>query len=342
MKLSIYSNDLELNHPFSISRQTYYHQPEVLVELELDGVKGYGEATANPYYHISSENLKASLAGIQKKLKNYQFIDPDACWNDFSFLMDTNTFAMCALNNAAWDLYGKMIGEPVSRIIGTENAKPILTSLTIGIDSMKNMLHKMDEIPWPVYKIKLGTDRDMEIMKNIRRHSKSSLRVDANCAWTAEKTLEYADILKSLNVDFIEQPLPVENNGAMMLVKGKSALPIFADESCRTEQDVANCVRYFHGINIKLQKCGGLSPALRMIDKARKLNLNIMIGCMTETSVGIAAAAQLLPLVDYADLDGPLLIKKDIAEGLTFSDGKISVSPAPGLGINIIHCQNEK
>ena len=335
MKLNIKAHDLELRHPFAISRHTYYHQPQVLVSLELDGYKGYGEATANPYYGITVENLQETLNGVRKKLEHYDFTDPDILWDDFSFLMETNPFALCALNNAAWDLYGKMIGEPMAQIIGAERETSPLTSLTIGMDSIENMLIKVDEIPWPVYKIKLGSDQDMKVMEAVRKHTNATLRVDANCAWTVTKTLEFAQKLRSLNIEFIEQPLPMENNAEMTRLKGQVVLPLFADESCRSENDVETCAAYFDGINIKLQKCGGLTPALRMIEKARVLGLKVMVGCMTETSVGMAAAAQLLPLVDYADLDGPLLIKHDIAEGVGYLDGKIEISPQPGLGIKI-------
>lgn len=332
MKLFIKENDLPLKYPFSISRHTYYSQPNIVIELQNQNISGYGEATLNPYYQITIDNLTHTFHRMAGRLKYYHFSTPDKLWYDFSDFLHVNPFALAALNNASWDLYGKMAGLNVTDLIQLENQTPAPTSYTLGIDSKEMMLEKMQDLPWPIYKIKLGTSDDMELIRFLKSKTNAIFRVDANCAWTVGETLDNAILLKSLGVEFIEQPLP-KNDPGQKECFDKSTLPIMADESCCIESDVEKCRGQFDGINIKLLKCGGLSPAIRMIEYARSAGLKIMVGCMTETSIGIAAAAQLLPYVDYADLDGPLLLAEDLAQGLMYDNGKISISRTNGLGI---------
>lgn len=336
MNLSISKNDLKLKYPFSISRHTYYTQPNIVIKLHHEGYCGYGEATINPYYNITIENLQSTFLSIQGRLEHYDFQNPDQLFDDFSDFLPINSFALAALNNASWDLYGKMLGKPILEFIDLPKGNSPQTSYTLGIDSKEKMLEKMKALPWPIYKIKLGTAHDIELLEYLKKHTQSIFRVDANCAWSTEETIENARVMKELNVEFIEQPLPKDDPDQKVCFE-KSILPLIADESCCIESDVENCLGNFHGINIKLLKCGGISPALRMIKKSRELKLKIMIGCMTETSIGISAVAQLLPFVDYADLDGPLLLAEDLAEGLSYKNGNISISESPGLGINLTH-----
>jgi len=335
MRLKIYEFDMKLRYPFSISRHTYYSQQNIIVELQHQGFMGYGEATVNPYYNITIENLRNSFETIGKRLNDYVFDNPDQLYEDFSDFLKINSFALCALNNASWDLYAKICGTGISDFIELSKQNPPQTSYTIGIDDKDKMVKKMTDLPWPIYKIKLGTSNDLSLMKHLQKHTKSKLRVDANCAWTAEKTIAISQELKQLGVEFIEQPLSAGNPNQEYCFD-KCSLPLIADESCCTEYDVELCHHKFHGINIKLLKCGGITPALRMIQKARELGLKIMIGCMSETSVGISASAQLLPYVDYADLDGPLLLAEDIAHGLFYDYGKLTVSNRNGIGIVFI------
>jgi L-alanine-DL-glutamate epimerase-like enolase superfamily enzyme len=182
----------------------------------------------------------------------------------------------------------------------------------------------------------LGTDHDLEIIRALRTVTDSPFRVDANTGWTAEQCIELAPQLKELGVEFIEQPLPADAWDAQKQVFAESALPIMADESCQTEADVDRCAGHFHGINIKLVKCGGLTPARRMIQRARELDLKVMVGCMTESSVGISAIAHLLPLLDYVDMDGALLLSKDIATGVRIEQGKVYYAQAPGTGAALL------
>jgi L-alanine-DL-glutamate epimerase-like enolase superfamily enzyme len=195
------------------------------------------------------------------------------------------------------------------------------------------MVAKMKAKPWPVYKIKLGTPDDIGIMKALRQHTDAVFRVDANAGWTLEEALEKIPQLKELGVELVEQPLAKDNREGMKILYQQSPLPLFADESCVFETDVARCKDHFHGINIKLTKCSGITPAIRMIQQARELGLKVMMGSMNESSIGSAAIASFLPQLDYADLDGPLLLKEDKATGIVFDNGRVELSGKPGLGI---------
>lgn len=198
------------------------------------------------------------------------------------------------------------------------------------------MVSKMKELPWPIYKIKLGTKEDIAIIKELRKHTDAIFRVDANCGWGVEETINNAVELKKLGVEFIEQPMKSDNWEAHAEVFKHSVLPIIADESCIIEEDVAKCHNHFHGVNVKLVKCGGLTPGKRMIQEAKQLGLKTMVGCMTESTVGISAIAHLLPLLDYVDMDGALLLAEDIATGIKINYGKVSYSELNGTGVTLI------
>nr|WP_255723995.1 enolase C-terminal domain-like protein [Terrimonas ginsenosidimutans] len=196
------------------------------------------------------------------------------------------------------------------------------------------MVEKMKEKPWPIYKVKVGTADDIAIVKALRENTSAVLRVDANAAWDLETALRLIPALKDLGVELVEQPLAKDNWEGMKVLYKESPLPLFADEACVFEQDVEKCRDHFHGINIKLTKCSGITPALRMIDKAKQLDMKVMVGCMNESTIGSAAIAHLLPFIDYVDMDGPLLLSEDLATGISYDAGKISYSGEPGLGIN--------
>ena len=336
MNLTLYTYELPLTHSFRISRETTDVQQTLIAALELDGVTGYGEATANEYYHSSIAGMQAEILGLEQQIRDFPFEEPEA-FHRFLTEQGLGNFALCALDLAAHDLYGKRKGKPLYELWGTSNGTYPITNYTIGIDTVARMREKMLEKPWPIYKIKLGTDRDVSIVRELRRHTNAVFRIDANGAWTAEETLRNAPQLKELGVEFIEQPLPADDWEGMKKVFHGSVLPVIADESCVTESDVARCAHYFHGINIKLCKCGGLTPARRMIGHARELGLQVMVGCMTESSVGISAIAQLLPLLDYVDMDGAMLLAQDIAEGVVIQEGgRIRFPQTGGSGIELI------
>jgi L-alanine-DL-glutamate epimerase-like enolase superfamily enzyme len=304
-----------------------------VVELEHFGLKGYGEAPAITYYDITTDKMEEDLRAKQAVIEKFAMTDPGRFWHFLHHLLPKNPFLVCALDIAAWDLYGKLRNQPVYKLIGAEKSDGPITDYTIGIDTIPRMVAKMEEKPWPVYKIKLGTDEDIEIMTELRKHTDSVFRIDANAAWKAEEALEKIMVFKDLGVEFIEQPLAKDDWEGMKWLYERSPLPLIADESCVFEQDVAKCEGHFHGINIKLTKCSGFTPALRMIKDARKRNMKIMVGAMNECTIGSGAIAHLRPLIDYVDMDGPLLLQEDLGTGLHFSNGDVSFEPLAGFSI---------
>ncbi|MES2732154.1 MAG: dipeptide epimerase [Bacteroidota bacterium] len=336
MKLNLYPYNLPLKHTFTIAHDSRDVQETLIVELQEGDYSGYGEATANPYYGVTIEEIMAILEAVRPKIETYELNSPSGFWAAMYPHLKAYPFAQCALDMAANDLHGKILGKPLYQLWGLHANKCPITNYTIGIDTIEKMVLKMKEMPWPLYKIKLGTPDDLAIVRELRSHTNAPFRVDANCAWTAKETIANSQELKKLNVEFIEQPLKASNLDEMVAVKRYSALPVIADESCIHEGDIAKCQDYFHGVNIKLTKCGGLTPARRMISEAQQLGLKVMVGCMTESSVGISAIAQLLPLLDYVDMDGALLLKEDIATGVTIQDGRVTYAQENGTGAKLI------
>ncbi len=335
MNLRYRASNLPFRHPFTISKGTKTHQPALLVELDFFGIKGYGEAPAIPYYNISVEKMISDIEEKKKMIEKFSFTEPDRYWHYLHHLIPGNPFLICALDLAAWDLYGKMKRKQLYQLWNLDISNNPLTDVTIGIDTIEKMVSKIKETPWPIYKIKLGTDNDIQIIKELRKHTDSVFRVDANAAWKVDEALKKIKIFKDLNVEFIEQPLAKDDWEGMKFLYEHSPLPLIADESCVSEYDVEKCKGYFHGINIKLTKCSGITPALRMITKARELEMKVMVGCMNESSIGTGAIAQLLPLLDYVDMDGPLLLAEDVAKGVQFDYGKIIYTNGFGLGVKV-------
>lgn len=333
MKLIIRAYDLKLKHTFRISRKSIDFQPSLIVELQEDDFSGFGEATSNPYYNITIEILQQDIEQIRTLIEATSNETPDEFWNKISLHLTHNPFALCALDNAYHDLYARKKGKKLYELWNYDISHNPLTNYTIGIGSIENMIAKMEELPWPIYKIKLGTPDDIAIVTELRNHSNAIFRVDANCAWTVDETLSNAEILKNLGVEFIEQPLKANDWEGQREVFKNSVLPIVADESCITESDIAKCYNHFHGVNIKLMKCGGITPGKRMIAEAKKLGLKTMVGCMTESTVGISAIAHLLPQLDYVDMDGALLLAEDIASGVTIKNGKTYYPERTGTGV---------
>lgn len=323
----------KFKYSFTISKGTKTHQPAFIVELGYFGVKGYGEAPAIAYYNIPVEKMQEDLESKKALLEKFSFSDPERFWHFLHHLFPRNSFLVCALDMAGWDLYGKLKGKPLYQLWKLDSTKSPVTDFTIGIDTIDIMVAKMKEQPWPVYKIKVGVPGDMEMVAALRENTDATFRVDANAGWGVEEALQKIPVLKQLGVELIEQPLAKDDWEGMKVLYNQSVIPLIADESCVTEADVEKCHSHFHGINIKLTKCGGITPARRMITKARQLDLKVMIGCMNESSIGTAAIAQLGPLADYLDMDGPLLLAEDIAKGVTFDFGKIIYTDLPGLGV---------
>ena len=335
MKVRYRQFNLPFRYPFTISKGTKTHQPTFIVELELGPFKGYGEAPAITYYNIPIAKMIADLEAKKVFVEKFALTDPERYWHYLHHLFPQNNFLVCALDIACWDLFGKMKGKQLHQVWNTEMNYNTLTDYTIGIDTTKKMIEKMVEKPLPIYKIKVGTKDDVEIVEELRKHTTAIFRVDANAGWSTEEALQKIPQLATLGVQLIEQPLAKDNWEGMRILYNNSPLPLIADESCVVEQDVEKCKDYFHGINIKLTKCSGITPARRMIKKARELNLKVMMGCMNESSIGSAAIAQFAPQLDFLDMDGPLLLSEDLATGLNYDNGKVVVDQGPGLGIKI-------
>ncbi|MDO1511478.1 dipeptide epimerase [Maribacter confluentis] len=336
MQVLLKKYSLPLKHTFSISRESHDVQDTLIAALTLNGKTGYGEATSNPYYKITVDSMEKEIMGIEEEITTFNFTTPEV-FHRFLTSKGLSNFAVCALDLAAHDLYGKLKEKPLYTLWGTENNHYPITNYTIGIASIDVMRDKMQEMPWPIYKIKLGTPDDVAIVRELRKHTNAVFRIDANCAWTAQETIFNAPILKELGVEFLEQPLKANDWAGMEEVMHHSVLPVIADESCIVESDVEKCALHYTGINIKLTKCGGLTPALRMIKKAKQLGLKVMVGCMTESTVGISAIAQLLPQLDYVDMDGALLLKKDIATGVQITnEAKVIFPKLAGSGIQLL------
>lgn len=334
MKVTYWSYNLKFRYPFTISRGTKTHQPTLIVELEHFGIKGYGEAPAITYYNIPVEKMIEDLEKKKVMVEKFAFTEPDRYWHYLHHLFPQNHFLVCALDMAAWDMFGKLKNKKLYELWNGDITKNPVTDYTIGIDTPEKMVVKMKEKPWPIYKIKVGTADDIAIVKALRENTDATLRVDANAAWNVETALKLIPQLKELGVELVEQPLAKNDWEGMKILFKESSLPLFADESCVFEQDVEKCKDHFHGINIKLTKCSGITPALRMIKNARELDLQVMVGCMNESTIGSAAIAHLLPFIDHADMDGPLLLEEDVATGIDYDLGKISYSGKPGLGID--------
>ena len=335
IKVSYKKINLPFKYPFTISKGTKTHQPSLIVRLDYFGQTGYGEAPAINYYDIKVEKMIADIEEKKVFIEKFSLSDPERYWHYLHHLFPKNPFLVCALDMAAWDIYGKMKRQQLHQLWKLNTANSPLTDYTIGIDTIGMMVKKMTEKPWPIYKIKVGFDGDVEMVAALRKHTNAIFRVDANAAWSLDEALIKIPLLKELGVEMVEQPLAKDDWDGMKILYKNAVLPLFADEACVSEHDVSKCQNHFHGVNIKLTKCSGITPAKRMIEKARELGLKIMIGCMNESSVGTAAIAQFAPLIDHVDMDGPLLLAEDIATGVTFDNGRIIYTNGYGLGIEM-------
>jgi len=333
----VHHRELELpfRHPFTISKGTKTVQPDLFVSLEWKGVTGFGEAPAITYYQTTTADMASMLLSKKAEIERFAMTSPDRFWHFLHHLIPGQSFLTCALDIAAWDLQGKLMKKPLHELWGIIPVKMPVTDYTIGIDTPERMVEKMLEKPWPVYKIKVGTPGDMERLEALRKHTDAAIRVDANAGWTLAEALDKIPRMKDLGVELVEQPLAKDDWEGMKVLYEKSPLPLYADEACVGEEDVDKCHRHFHGINIKLTKCGGITPARRMIRRARELDMKIMLGCMNESSIGSAAMVHLSPLVDHLDADGPLLLSEDVATGLYYDNGHIAMPKGHGLGVEV-------
>lgn len=333
LKLSFKPNELKLRHAFNLARNSRTTTPDVLLQLEYDGIVGYGEASMPPYLGESIESVTKFLGNLDLG----QFNDPFRIEEILSYVDGTapdNRAAKASVDIALHDLLGKIMGQPWYKIWGLSPEKTPNTSFTIGIDKADVVRQKVDEAaPYKVIKVKMGLDNDKELVEIIRSKTDKPLCVDANQGWTdKEKALDMCHWLKERGCMFVEQPFDKIMIDETAWLRERSPLPIIADEFCQRIPDVMRAYQVYDGINIKLMKSTGLHEAYKMAVLAKSLGMKLMIGCMTETSCAISAAAQLAPMADWVDLDGNLLIANDSFDGVKVVDGKITLTDKPGIG----------
>ena len=333
MELTAQALDLTLNVPFRISRSVQHAAHNVLVHVEHDGMTGIGEAAPSGFYGEKYESVLMALSYFSEHLGDDPMLIEDIS-AELGRVMQGNAAARASVDMALYDLAGQHLGVPVYQLFGLNPGRAPVTSFTIGLDTPAAMARKAREAEqFPVLKIKLGTPNDLEIVRAIRDVTDARLRVDANAAWTPKQAITTINRLEPYGIEFVEQPVAASDLDGLRFVREHISVPIFADESCVTLEDVPRMAGRVDGINIKLMKCGGISQAVKMIATARALHLQVMLGCMIESSVAIAAAAQISPLVDYADLDGALLVSDDPFEGVKIERGQLKLPDRSGLGV---------
>ncbi|GMV96450.1 MAG: dipeptide epimerase [Phycisphaerae bacterium] len=337
MKLAWERRKLHLKHPFLIARErsnTSTQRELLLVRIEHGGKVGWGESAPIGYYHQSLDSSEAALAEIASMLGDDPFA-LDRILDPIRARFPGESATVAAIDGALHDLIGKLLGVPVWKLLGLDPSRAPLTDFTIGIDTPEVVAQKVREAePFPILKIKIGTEDDDALLSAVRREAPhKKLYVDANCGYNSDNVIERCRNAARYRVEIIEQPTPRGDHAGLPAALKAGLPPLIADESCIDSSDVLKCVGFFNGINIKLSKCGGIRQAVQMIHTARSAGLKVMIGCMLETSVGLAAAAHITPLVDYVDLDGHLLLADDPFEGLGGEGGRLTLSDRPGLGI---------
>ena len=340
MKLRFFPYELKLRHVFTVASYSRSTTPDVQVEIEYDGLTGYGAASMPPYLQHelgTMDSVLAFLETVQDRIG--QFADPFQLEDILTYidrLSPGNAAAKAAVDIALHDLVGKLLQAPWHRIWGLDKDKAPSTTYTIGIDTPEVVREKTKECAgrFNILKVKLGRDNDKEMIDTIRSVTDLPIAVDANQGWTDRRyALEMIHWLKEKGIVMVEQPMPKARLDDIAWVTQQSPLPIFADESLQRLSDVAALKGAFHGINIKLMKCTGMREGWKMLTLARALGMKVMVGCMTETSCACSAAAQLSPAVDFADLDGNLLIANDRFKGMEVQKGKITLTDLPGIGV---------
>lgn len=335
LHLKFFPYELKLAHVFTVASYSRTTTPDVQVELSWEGVTGYGEASMPPYLGQSVETVTAFL----NKVDLSQFNDPFQMEDILSYvdsLSEGDAAAKAAIDIALHDLVGKLIGQPWYRIWGLDATKAPSTTFTIGIDTPEVVKEKTLEAAgkFNILKVKVGLDTDVEMIETIRSVTDVPLAVDANQGWKdRSKALDEIFWLKEHGIVMVEQPMAKERIDDIAWLTERSPLPIFADESIQRMKDIPSLVGAYNGINIKLMKCTGMREGWRMATMARALGMKVMVGCMTETSCAVSAAAQFSPYVDFADLDGNLLIANDRFDGVKVVDGKLSLPDRPGIGV---------
>ena len=335
LRMEVEVLNLRTRHPFIIARGGQSDYRTVWVRLiDGDGVEGWGEAAPARIYGESTETVLAALQVYGEHLPADPS-RPEETERQWEQALALNPSARVALSAALHDLAGKQLGIPVYRLFGLDPARAPRSTFTIGIDTVEKLRLKVREAEaYPILKIKLGTDRDEEILRTIRELTDKELRVDANTGWTVKQALRMLPVLEEYGVTVLEQPLAATDLDGLDVVRQAADIPVIADESCLVAADIPRLVGRVDGINIKLAKCGSLREAIRMIALARAHHLMVMVGCMIESSIAITAAAHLTPLVDIVDLDGAALLANDPFRGATIDGGQVRLPEGPGLGLS--------
>jgi L-Ala-D/L-Glu epimerase len=334
LRMEVETLALRTKHPFVIARGGQSDHRTVWVRLsDGEGQEGWGEAAPSKFYGETADSVTAALAvyGTMLPEDPFNLEDAERLWES---KLRGNAAARAALSAALHDLVGKRLGVPVYRMWGLNPCLAPKSTFTIGLDAPERIKDKVLEAEqYPILKVKLGTERDIEILRAIREATDKEIRVDANCGWTVKRAVRMLPILDEFGVTVLEQPLPPEDLDGLATITAQADIPVIADESCLTAADIPPLVGKVDGINIKLAKCGGLREALRMIAVARAHGLMVMVGCMIETSLGITAAAHFTPLVDIVDLDGAALLADDPFIGARIDGGQVTLPSGPGLGV---------
>ena len=336
MKLTHEQVTLRTKHTFTIARGGSDEFRVVVVTVsDKDGATGVGEASPSRFYGEYADTVPVALAQFAPILEKADAWSLEAIEHAMNLKMRGNGAAKSAVNAALCDLMGKRLGKPLYKIWGLDAANAPKSSFTIGMAEEQELRAKVKEAKdYPILKVKLGTDRDEDLIRVIREEApKKTIYVDANCGWTPKQALNNIEMLVGYDVEFVEQPLPPEDLEGLRFVRDRSPLPIIADESCLVSSDIPKLAGVVDGINIKLAKCGGPREALKMAAVARAHSMRVMMGCMIETSVGITTAAHVAPVLDYADLDGAALVANDPYTGASIDGGVIAIPSGPGLGV---------
>ena len=334
MKLTWERVSLQTSLPFVIARWGYSGHENVIVSITDDGIVGMGEAAPNRYYGESPGSVIAALKRYAPVVEAASHWSLEATEKELLTTLRGNASARAAVSSALHDLYARRLGVAVHRMWGLTPESTPLSSFTIAIDDVAGLKRRvLDAAEYPVLKIKLGTERDAEIVRTVRQAAPHKvLRVDANAAWTPQEAVAKSVMLRDNGVESIEQPVAAADIDGMRFVRERCGLPVIADESCLVARDVPRLAGACDAINIKLAKCGSLREAVRMVHVARAHDMGVMAGCMIETSLGISAIAQIAPLLDTADFDGAALLADDPFEGVSIAGGRVALRDAPGLG----------
>lgn len=334
LQLTYKSLDYTFKRPIKTPDGIKTKQSALLLSLSFAKMRGFGETTESAYYQNTVQKMTELLEKQEKVLNSYALNTPQRFWHFLHHLLPDSNFLIAALDIAGWDLWAKINFTSVQDLMELSNVQNPLTSYTIDLCSAEEIPTRIGLKPWPIYKLQLDGKQDKERLEALREAAPDAIiRVDANESWTEEGAESLLKTLEDCRVEYIEQPFSRAATEVLKKFRQSTTIPIIGDEACQDERDLQRCLGQYDGINIKLSKCGGLTPALRMIKSIRDSGKKVVLGSMVEGNIGATAAAQLLPLADYADIDGPLLIEKSPGEGLVIKDGVITLPSGPGLGL---------